>query len=270
MPAPQASSCVAANPTITPTASPTWLGLLSLPPHQLSPALLGQLIGATGLAHVALIMDGNRRWAKQRQLPTLLGHHKGSQRFKQLLRFLSQTGLNTLSVYAFSTENWKRSPQEVQYLMELMAQVLRREVRFLQRHGIRLSLLGEAEALPAFLQQAFAETMAATAANTGLHVQVAVNYGARQALVAACQRVAERVATQGPLSTEAVEAALASTLPVDLLIRPGGEQRLSNFLLWEAAYAELYFTPTLWPDFTPACFAEALQQYAQRQRRFGQ
>ncbi|PSR17359.1 isoprenyl transferase [filamentous cyanobacterium CCP3] len=226
-------------------------------------------------AHVAVIMDGNGRWATQRGLPRVAGHRQGAKTVKDLLRCCQDWGIPVLTVYAFSTENWRRPMEEVGFLMRLFDRLLRRELAEMQRKGVRIQFLGDLSPLPHRLQDLMQEAMAVTCSNQRVQFNVAVNYGGRQELVAATRHIAQQVAC-GALSLEQVDEAALSrallTYPLpdpDLLIRTSGEQRLSNFLPWQLTYTELYFTEVLWPDFDRAAFHQALQWYQQRQRRFG-
>ncbi len=225
--------------------------------------------------HVAIIMDGNNRWARARGLSGVRGHHAGVEAVRAVIRRAAERGIETLTLFAFSSENWKRPVSEVNALMELFLMALKREVRKLHRHGIRLSVIGDRGGFPGAIQKHIASAEALTRDNTGLHLVIAANYGGRWDIAAAAQRLAERVAA-GELAPEAVdeqavdqEVSLAGDAPVDLCIRTSGEQRISNFLLWQMAYAELHFTPVLWPDFDGACLDRALADFQGRQRRFG-
>ncbi|MGB3203254.1 MAG: isoprenyl transferase [Nodosilinea sp.] len=225
--------------------------------------------------HVAVIMDGNGRWATQRGLPRIAGHRQGAKTVKDLLRCCKDWGIGALTVYAFSTENWRRPMAEVTFLLSLFDRLLRRELAEMQREGVRIQFLGDLSPLPDRLQDLMQEAMTLTRHNQRVRFNVAVNYGGRQELVAATRHIAQQVAC-GALSLEQVDedclgrALLTHPLPdPDLLIRTSGEQRLSNFLPWQLVYTELYFTNLLWPEFDRAAFHQALQGYQRRQRRFG-
>ncbi|MFM7087380.1 MAG: isoprenyl transferase [Cyanobium sp.] len=240
-------------------------------PQPLPPQLEAQRLPA----HVALIMDGNGRWARQRGLPRVMGHRAGVEALKRTLRLCSDWGIAALTCYAFSTENWTRPGEEVAFLMALFERVLARELEGLMREQVRIRFLGELEQLPEGLQALIADASERTAANTGIHFNVCTNYGGRRELVGAARRLAEDVAA-GRLDPAAIDEALfASRLLTagegdpDLLIRTSGERRLSNFLLWQLAYAELHITDVLWPDFDQAALLTALLDYQGRQRRFG-
>ncbi len=225
--------------------------------------------------HVAVIMDGNGRWARGRGLPRVMGHRAGVEALKRTLRLCNDWGIGALTAYAFSTENWNRPGEEVNFLMALFERVLERELEALDRERVRIRFLGDLTPLPAGLQRLIAEATSRTAANDGIHFNVCTNYGGRAELVGAARRLAERVA-RGELDPTAIdEASFAAELHTagerdpDLLIRTSGEQRISNFLLWQLAYAELHITEVLWPDFNEAALLAALLDYQSRHRRFG-
>jgi undecaprenyl diphosphate synthase len=225
--------------------------------------------------HVAIVMDGNGRWAQRRHLPRHAGHRAGVGSVRTVVEECARRGIEVLTLFAFSSENWRRPQQEVGMLMELFMSALRREVKRLRRNGVRLRVIGDRSAFPLKLQQQIAEAERLTADGHSLILQVAANYGGRWDIAQAAQRLAQRVSA-GEIGPEAVdETRLAGELSCaglpdpDLFIRTGGEQRLSNFLLWQSAYAELYFTDTLWPDFDAGCLAQALADFGRRQRRFG-
>jgi undecaprenyl diphosphate synthase len=226
-------------------------------------------------AHVAVIMDGNGRWARQRNLPRVMGHREGVEALKRTLRLCSDWGIGALTAYAFSTENWSRPGEEVSFLMTLFERVLARELEALEREQVRIRFLGELDQLPEGLQQLIADATARTASNTGIHFNVCTNYGGRRELVRAAQRLAAQAA-RGEIDPAAIdEQAFAAELLTagerdpDLLIRTSGEHRISNFLLWQLAYAELHITDVLWPDFNQQALVQALLDYQSRQRRFG-
>jgi undecaprenyl diphosphate synthase len=236
-------------------------------PHQLDPARLP--------AHVAVIMDGNGRWARRRGLPRVMGHRAGVETLKRTLRLCSDWGIAALTAYAFSTENWSRPGEEVSFLMALFERVLERELESLEREQVRIRFLGDLEQLPEGLQSLISDATQRTAANTGIRFNVCTNYGGRAELVRAARRLAEQVA-RGDLDPAAIDEArfaaelhTAGEVDPDLLIRTSGEQRISNFLLWQLAYAELHITDVLWPDFDQSALLAALLDYQSRQRRFG-
>ncbi|MDR5900690.1 polyprenyl diphosphate synthase [Halomonas icarae] len=230
----------------------------------------------TGLPrHVAIIMDGNNRWAKARGLSGVRGHHAGVEAVRATIRRAAERGVGVLTLFAFSSENWKRPKAEVSALMELFLLALKREVNKLHANGIRLTVIGDRSGFSEAIQAHIARAEAKTRDNTRLHLVIAANYGGQWDLAQAARRLGERVAA-GELATDAIdEAALASELnlagvaPVDLCIRTSGEQRISNFVLWELAYAELHFTQRLWPDFDADAFDAALEDFRRRKRRFG-
>ena len=226
-------------------------------------------------AHVAVIMDGNGRWARQRGLARVMGHRQGVEALKRTLRLCSDWGIGALTAYAFSTENWSRPGEEVSFLMTLFEQVLARELEALQKEQVRIRFLGDLAPLPQKLQALITEATERSAANSGIHFNVCTNYGSRQELVQAARALAAQV-QRGELDPGAIdESAFAAQLHTagqpdpDLLIRTSGEQRLSNFLLWQLAYAELHVTDVLWPDFDAAALTQALVDFQGRQRRFG-
>jgi undecaprenyl diphosphate synthase len=236
-------------------------------PHQLDPARLP--------AHVAVIMDGNGRWARRRGLPRVMGHRAGVETLKRTLRLCSDWGIGALTAYAFSTENWSRPGEEVSFLMTLFERVLERELESLEREQVRIRFLGDLEQLPSGLQSLIAEATRRTAANSGIRFNVCTNYGGRAELVRAARRLAERVSC-GELDPNAIDEAhfaaelhTAGQVDPDLLIRTSGEQRISNFLLWQLAYAELHITDVLWPDFDADALVAALEDFQGRNRRFG-
>lgn len=219
--------------------------------------------------HIAIVMDGNGRWATKRFLPRLAGHKKGVDALRRCVRLCIERGVAVLTVFAFSSENWSRPQEEVSGLMDLMALALTREVPELAREGVRLHFVGERASLSDKVQAGFAQAEAATADNTQLVLNICFNYGGRWDMTQA----AAKVAAAGQPVTEATlgaALALAHVPDPDLLIRTGGELRISNFLLWQAAYCELLFSDRLWPDFDAADLDEAIAQFTQRERRFGQ
>ena len=253
-----------------------WNVLLQRPFKQLTVLEVKALVKTANLRHIAIIMDGNRRWAKAKKLPTLMGHHRGSQRLKEIIKYASAVGVEALTCYAFSTENWQRTEEEISYLMSLMGDVLSKELEAIAALNVRILFLGRFEAVPAFLQEIFLKAIDHTKHNTGLTLQLAINYGSHQELTVAVQSLMTQAKAgmldETTLTPAHIEACLGAENPlpmVDLMIRPGGEQRLSNFLLWQSAYAELYFLDTFWPDFSALHFVEAIQTFCKRQRRFG-
>jgi undecaprenyl diphosphate synthase len=226
-------------------------------------------------AHVAIIMDGNGRWAKARGLPRLAGHKAGVEALRQAVRTASDLGVQWLTVYAFSSENWSRPQSEVSDLLALLKIFIRRDLAELHRSGVRVRIIGEREGLKPDLRKLLDEAEALTAENRALNLVVAFNYGSRDEIVRAARRIAQGVAkgafVPSDITAETISAALDTNgMPdPDLVIRTSGEIRLSNFLLWQAAYSELIFLSCFWPDFTAEHFKDALRQFAARERRFG-
>jgi len=225
--------------------------------------------------HVAIIMDGNGRWAARRRLPRAAGHARGAEAARAAVRAASDLGIEILTLYSFSSENWRRSPEEVNDLLSLLRYYLGRELDDMHRNGVRLRVIGERDRLPADLRDRIAYAEALTAGNDAVLVQVAFSYGGRGEIVRAVRRLVED-GLAGRLSpAEIDEAAFAGKLDTadipdpDLMIRTGGEMRISNFLLWQAAYAEFFFTDRLWPDFTKSDLEEALVEFGRRERRYG-
>lgn len=226
--------------------------------------------------HVAIIMDGNNRWAKQRKLPSIAGHRAGLRAARNVVEACRSYNIEVLTLFAFSSENWRRPKDEVSALMELFLRALRRETKRLKKNKIRLKVIGDISAFSPTIQQHIAETEQATAEFSEFTLVIAANYGGQWDMMEACKQLSTQV-QQGELAVDAItpeqiEANLSTAgLPLpDLCIRTSGVHRISNFLLWQLAYAELYFTNTLWPDFNKAAFHQALEDYSVRQRRFGQ
>mgnify|MGYP000844380231 FL=1 len=225
--------------------------------------------------HVAVIMDGNGRWAKRRGLPRSAGHKAGADTLKKIVAAAGELGVKVLTVYAFSTENWKRPAEEVTYIMDLMYTYLQKNLLELGKNNVRLRFIGDRSRLSGPLQETFAEAEANLAANTGLSLNVAVNYGGRAEITRAARQIALAVETGGMGADDVAEELVASYLytapenDVDLLIRSGADTRISNYLLWQNAYAEFWFTPLCWPDFTKETLIEAIKSFQGRERRFG-
>lgn len=225
--------------------------------------------------HVAVIMDGNGRWAKQRGLPRIVGHRRGVDTLKSLLRCCKDWGVQALTAYAFSTENWGRPLDEVEFLMMLFERVLRRELQEMIDEGVQIYFVGDLEALPLTLQTEIQRAMVATKNNHTIKFIVATNYGGRREIIQACRNIASKV-QHSQINLDDIDESLfarhlytAGIIDPDLLIRTSGEMRVSNFLLWQMAYAELYVTKTLWPDFDRDEFHQALRNFQDRHRRFG-
>jgi undecaprenyl diphosphate synthase len=242
------------------------------------PALLSRPTNMTTLpvidpqkipAHIAVIMDGNGRWAKQRHLPRLLGHRSGITSVRETVRACGDIGVKVLTLYAFSSENWSRPTTEVRALMRLLQEYVSRELPELQKNKVRLKAIGRLEALPEGARQKLQDAIQATSQNKGLTLVLALNYGGRQEIVDACnkaiaeghKKITEKLLAHHLYDPESPEP--------DLLIRTSGEMRLSNFLMWESAYTELYVTKTLWPDFRKQHLLEAIHEFQKRERRFG-
>jgi undecaprenyl diphosphate synthase len=221
--------------------------------------------------HIAIIMDGNGRWAKRRLMPRVAGHRKGVEALRGVIRACAERGVSNLTVFAFSSENWRRPQEEVTLLMELFMRALENEVARLHENGIRFRVIGDLAGFSERIQVLIRDAEALTRDNTRLTFTVAANYGGRWDIVQAMKRLM----AEGVSADDVDEAALARQLSIadmpepDLFIRTGGEQRISNFLLWQLAYTELYFTEALWPDFDPAALDEAIASYRTRERRFG-
>ncbi|MEL6554348.1 MAG: isoprenyl transferase [Cyanobacteria bacterium J06621_11] len=224
--------------------------------------------------HVAVIMDGNGRWANTRGLPRVAGHRQGAKTLKDLLRCCKDWGIGALTAYAFSTENWRRPTAEVDFLMVLFEKMLRKELKEMHKEGVRIRFIGDLSELSSSLQREVTRAMEETANNTAISFNVAINYGSRNEIVHACQQIAQKAENGEISSAEVSEALISQHLYTagddpDLLIRTSGEQRLSNFLLWQLAYTEMYFTNVFWPDFDRAEFHQALMTFQGRDRRFG-
>jgi undecaprenyl diphosphate synthase len=224
-------------------------------------------------AHIAIIMDGNGRWAEQRKMPRTVGHSQGARTLKNILRCCNDWGISALTVYAFSTENWQRPVDEVNFLMALFERMLHQELEELHDKGVKLQFLGDLSGLPISVERAVNRAIERTQYNRGLVFNVAMNYGGRSEIVETCRSLAAQVQA-GTMNLDEISEItfgqqLSDSLAPDLLIRTSGEMRLSNFLLWQLAYTELYFTNTLWVDFDRAELQKAIVEYQRRQRRFG-
>ena len=226
-------------------------------------------------AHVAIIMDGNGRWAKKRAMPRVAGHREGMKTVRRITRFASDLGVKVLTVYAFSTENWKRPKSEVDFLMRLPVEFLGSFLPEMMERNVRVEMIGDPSLLPKHTQTALFEAMEETKHNTGLILNFALNYGSRSEMVSAIKQIMQKV-QDGQLKIDEIDEVCMSThlmtahLPEpDLLIRTSGEVRLSNFMLWQLAYTEFWFTDTLWPDFNEETFLEAVENYQKRNRRYG-
>jgi undecaprenyl diphosphate synthase len=225
--------------------------------------------------HIAIIMDGNGRWAKKRHLPRIAGHQQGAESVRAIVSACAKKGIHALTLFAFSSENWSRPKSEVDFLLSLFLRSLRDEMQNLHKNNVRFIIIGDRSPFGSELQKAMQEAETLTCNNTGLKVYMALNYGGRWDIVQAAKKLAEKV-SKGELKIEEIseqllhnELSLNHCTDPDLLIRTSGEQRISNFLLWNLAYTELYFTETYWPDFREVELEKALEVYASRQRRFG-
>jgi undecaprenyl diphosphate synthase len=227
------------------------------------------------LRHIAIIMDGNGRWAKKRMLPRVMGHREGTKATKKIVRACGELGIKHLTIYVFSSENWERPLPEVDALMNLLVDMIRQEIEDLMRNNVRLCALGNLSRLPDITRRELEWGIERTKGNTGLQLNLAVSYGGREEILDAARALAEK-AKRGELDPADIdEQAFKSCMyqpevpDPELLIRTGGDQRISNYLLWQIAYTELYVTPTLWPDFDKDGLVEAIEEYHSRQRRFG-
>ena len=229
-------------------------------------------------AHVAIIMDGNGRWAQKRNLPRVMGHNAGMEAMQEIVRCASDLGVRYLTVYAFSTENWKRSGEEVTGIFQLLVKFVKLDLDELNEKNVRVRAFGDWSAIPEAARRSMEQTLNTTAQNTGMQFNIALNYGSRLEIVRAVNRIAEKVRAgeiTGEITEEMISRHLYSgdengNIPdPDVIIRTSGEERLSNFMLWQAAYSEFVFTDVLWPDFTPEVFVSLLEEFQGRDRRFG-
>lgn len=225
--------------------------------------------------HVAIIMDGNGRWASRRGLPRAAGHRSGAQAVRAIVESAKEQSVKTLTLFAFSSENWQRPRTEVRVLLDLFRRTIRREIAAMHDNGVRLSFIGQRDHFSAALQREMRDAEHLTRDNDAIDLVIAIDYGGRWDLVQATRRLAQEC-RDGLIDPEAIDedtlgrhTALAGFSDPDLFIRTGGERRMSNFLLWDLAYSEMYFSDTLWPDFDNECLAQAIDWYGQRQRRFG-
>lgn len=234
-----------------------------------------EIVKKTDLKHIAIIMDGNRRWAKERNLPSALGHKKGVDALKAALRACDDFGIKYLTVYAFSTENWNRKPEEVNFLMDLLAVTIQNELKEMHENGVVISFIGDISKLSEKLQKILHNATEYTKNNNGVHLQIAFNYGSRDEIVHAVKLIAQEVKNGNLDVNEISEDTVSSAIYTkdipdpDLLIRTGGEMRVSNYLLWQIAYSEFYVTKKYWPEFDKSALEDALIEFYHRQRRFG-
>lgn len=236
---------------------------------------IADIVKKTDLKHVAIIMDGNRRWAKENGLPSALGHKKGVESLKTAVKSCHKFGIKYLTVYAFSTENWNRNPEEVNFLMDLLAHTIKNELNELYENQVVIKFIGDLTKLNKKLQRILNDTMEKTKNNTGVNLQIAFNYGSRNEMVRAVKKISQRVLNNELLLDEISENTISDALYTsnipdpDLLIRTGGEMRVSNYLLWQIAYAELLITPQFWPEFDEKSMSDAILEFNRRQRRYG-
>lgn len=228
-----------------------------------------ELVEKNELKHIAVIMDGNRRWAKERNLPSALGHKKGVDALKKTMRACDDFGIKYLTVYAFSTENWNRKPEEVNFLMDLLGQTLKNELQEMHENNVVISFIGDTTQLSDKLQKILKNAVETTQNNTGVNLQIAFNYGSRAEIVKAVQEIVEAKETN--ITEELISKHLyTSQIPdPDLLIRTGGEMRVSNYLLWQIAYSEFIVIPDFWPEFNKEKLAECIEEFNNRNRRWG-
>jgi undecaprenyl diphosphate synthase len=235
----------------------------------------GEIENAGLPKHIAIIMDGNGRWAKKRGLPRVMGHKAGMNAIKETVRACSDLGIKILTVYAFSTENWKRPQDEVSYLMNLLVEYLHKEIRELHSNNVKIKILGDIDVLPEQTRKEIREALKLTENNKGLQFNIALNYGGRVEIINACKSLI-KLAKEGVYEAEQINEELFSKylytggdIDPDLIIRTSGEQRLSNFLLWQCAYSEFVFIDELWPDFNKDTLISAIKKFQDRDRRFG-
>lgn len=233
------------------------------------------IVKATNLQHIAIIMDGNRRWAKEKNLPSAFGHKKGVDALKAAMRACDDFGVKYLTVYAFSTENWNRKKEEVDFLMNLLGETIKNELKEMHENGVVINFIGDLTKLSSKLQEILAHAVEVTKNNTGVHLQIAFNYGSRDEIVHAAKLIAEKVKNGNIRPEEITEEMISQNLYTkdipdpDLLIRTGGEMRVSNYLLWQIAYSEFLVTKRYWPEFDKNALSEAIIEFNHRQRRYG-
>ena len=218
--------------------------------------------------HLGIIIDGNRRWAREKGLPALEGHRKGLAKVKELIKWSKERGVKILTLFIFSTENWKRTKREVDFLMKLAKSAIADNLKEFRKEGVKVRMIGQRERLPRFLQETIQNAEELTKNNKKMVLNFALSYGGRAEITEAIKKIIENKIPPEKINENVVSQSLW-TADVDLIIRTGKEQRISNFLIWQAAYSELYFCPKYWPDFTEKDLDEALSDYSQRQRRFG-
>ena len=232
---------------------------------------IAEIVKDTNLQHIAIIMDGNRRWAKEKNLPSAMGHTKGVDALKATLRACDDFGIKYLTVYAFSTENWNRKKEEVDFLMELLAITLTNELAEMHSEGVVINFIGDTTKLSPKLQKILANSVETTKNNTGVHLQIAFNYGARDEILHAVKNIVAQGLSPDEITEDVISKNLyTKNIPdPDLLIRTGGEKRISNYLLWQIAYSEILVMNEYWPEFGKNSLAKAVEEFHNRQRRFG-
>lgn len=233
------------------------------------------IVKNTNLQHIAVIMDGNRRWAKEKNLPSAFGHKKGVDALKAAMRACDDFGIKYLTVYAFSTENWNRKKEEVDFLMNLLGETIKNELKEMHENGVVINFIGDLTKLNPKLQNILANAVEVTKNNTGVHLQIAFNYGSRDEIVHAVKNIVEKVQSGKITVNDITEDTISKNLYTkdipdpDLLIRTGGEMRVSNYLLWQIAYSEFLVTKKYWPEFDKNALADAIEEFNRRQRRYG-
>lgn len=229
------------------------------------------IIKDTNLKHIAIIMDGNRRWAKEKNLPSAMGHKKGVDSLKNILRACNDFSIKYLTVYAFSTENWNRKKEEVEFLMNLVAVTLTNELAEMHKENVQIHFIGDLTKLSDKLQKILANAVATTKNNTGVVLQIALNYGSRDEIVHAVQKIVESGVKSDEIDEQLISESLytAGVPDPDILIRTGGEQRISNYLLWQIAYSEIIIRSEFWPDFDKNSLKDSILEFGKRQRRYG-
>jgi len=232
---------------------------------------VSEIVKQTNLEHIAIIMDGNRRWAKERNMPSAMGHKKGVDALKTILRACNDFGIKYLTVYAFSTENWNRKKEEVDFLMDLVAVTLTNELEEMHKEGVVINFIGDLTKLSPKLQKILENSVEITQNNKGVHLQIALNYGARDEILHAVKSITSQGLSPNDITEEIISANLYTKgIPdPDLLIRTGGEMRISNYLLWQIAYSEILVTKQYWPEFDKNSLIRAIEEFQNRQRRFG-
>lgn len=232
---------------------------------------INEIVKTTNLEHIAIIMDGNRRWAKDRNLPSAMGHKKGVDSLKNVLKACHKFGVKYLTVYAFSTENWNRKPEEVEFLMDLLAHTIKNELVELHENGVVINFIGDLTKLNSKLQEILNDAVEHTKNNKGVRLQIAFNYGSRDEIVSAVKKIVSQGVQADDITEDLISKQLyTQNIPdPDLLIRTGGEMRISNYLLWQIAYSEIFVTKEYWPDFNEKSLANAIEEFGNRQRRYG-